>query len=130
MPEIQRFLRNTAQRKAIQDVFDEVDRPLSTEEVLELAQAKKEGLGIATVYRNLSALVEEDWLKVVELPGETPRYERAGKEHHHHFHCRSCGKVFEVDGCVKGIRQIVPKGFELSDHEIVLYGSCPQCLAA
>ncbi|MEO7157134.1 MAG: transcriptional repressor [Vicinamibacterales bacterium] len=120
--------RNTRQRGAIRRVFQRADRPLSTGEVLAGAQSEVAGLGIATVYRNIRTLCDEGWLVAVELPGDSPRYELQGKPHHHHFHCRRCNKVFEVDGCVPTLNAFAPKGFTLDDHEIVLYGSCADCL--
>jgi Fur family transcriptional regulator, ferric uptake regulator len=120
--------RNTRQKAAIRTVFQEAARPLSTAEVLEKAQSAVEGLGIATVYRNVKALSEEGWLQVVELPGETARYEVAGKEHHHHFRCDACTRVFESDGCVPGMGEpTLGPGFKVRGHEIVFYGLCPDC---
>ena len=60
--------RNTRQRQAIRRIFEEVDRPLSPQEVLPAAQSYVPGLGIATVYRNLKALVTDGWLESVALP--------------------------------------------------------------
>lgn len=119
--------RNTRQKTAIRDAFEEAGRPLSTGEVLDLAQSKVDGLGIATVYRNVKSLVDEGWLATVELPGETPRYEVAGKDHHHHFQCESCGRVFELHGCLPGLDKLAETGFSVKRHELVLYGSCPEC---
>lgn len=121
--------RDTAQRRAIRAAFAGTPRPLSPLEVLEGAQADLPGLGVATVYRALKMLTEEGWLVTVEIPGEPARYEIAGKPHHHHFHCRACGQVFEVEGCPRNIRTLTPAGFELEDHEIVLYGRCAGCAA-
>ena len=121
--------RNTRQREAIRQVFDDTDRPLGPHEVLDAAQAYVPALGIATVYRNLKGLVEEGHLQLVELPGESPRYERTGKHHHHHFHCRHCGRVYEVHGCPGDLRHLLPPGFVLDEHEVVLYGRCAACLA-
>ncbi|NUN95068.1 MAG: transcriptional repressor, partial [Candidatus Omnitrophica bacterium] len=87
----------------------------------------KPGLGIATVYRTLKSLLEEGSVVAVEMPGQALRYEAAGKEHHHHFHCRGCGRVFEVEGCPTGIGRLTPPGFRLEGHEIVLHGLCPDC---
>ncbi|MCZ2157089.1 MAG: transcriptional repressor [Bryobacterales bacterium] len=120
-------VRNTKQRRAIRDVFLEAKRPLAPEEVCELSQKKVDGLGIATVYRTIRTLLDEGWLAPVELPGEASRYEISGKEHHHHFHCRSCGKVFEVFGCLGGYTNLAPEGFELDSHEVILYGRCRDC---
>jgi Fur family ferric uptake transcriptional regulator len=119
--------RNTRQRRAIRDAFVTADRPLNPNEVLELATSGHEGIGIATVYRNIKALVEEGWLTTVELPGESARYELAGKAHHHHFHCKHCGKVYELTGCLTGFKAMAPPGFEVTGHEVLLYGSCNTC---
>ena len=86
------------------------------------------GLGLATVYRALKAGVEAGWLVEVRLPGErSVAYELAGKEHHHHFECRSCGKVYDVDGCPGHLNRLIPPGFVMEDHELVLYGRCERC---
>jgi Fur family ferric uptake transcriptional regulator len=61
------------------------------------------------------------------LPGESPRYEEAGKAHHHHFHCRKCDRVFEVDGCDAIFRRITPQGFRLESHDLTLSGLCADC---
>jgi len=119
--------RNTKQRDAIRRVFDHESDPLSPQEVLARSQSHCPGLGIATVYRNVKALLEEGWLVAVRVPGEPDQYERAGKRHHHHFQCRSCGYLFDIDGCVAGLDQMVPTGFELDGHELTLYGRCDQC---
>jgi Fur family ferric uptake transcriptional regulator len=119
--------RDTAQRRAIRTVFVQSQRPLSPKEVLEAAHDVVASLGIATVYRTVKALLEEDWLAVVELPGEVARYELAGKTHHHHFVCDGCHRVFEVNGCSGSLPVAVPKGFRLDRHELVLYGVCADC---
>ena len=120
--------RKTRQRDAIRNVFEEYDRPLGPHEVLDAAQAYTPGLGIATVYRTLKALTEEGWLAPVELPGEPQRYEVAGKGHHHHFRCRACDRVFEIDGCLTNLKKLVPRGFRIDRHEVVLYGTCKTCV--
>ncbi|MEO8026330.1 MAG: transcriptional repressor [Bryobacteraceae bacterium] len=121
-------IRKTKQRTAIRDAFERAGRPLAAEEVLSEAGKEAAGLGLATVYRGVKALVEEGWLVAVELPGEPPRYERSDKAHHHHFHCRGCGKMFEVEGCPPNLDRLVPSGFRLTGHEILMYGDCAACL--
>ncbi len=121
--------RDTRQRKAIRSALTEAGHPLSPKGLLEAARQEVEGLGIATVYRNLKILQDDGWVEPVELPGEPPRYEVAGKGHHHHFHCRSCDRVYEVDGCPGNVKSITPHGFQVEDHEVVLYGLCRRCAA-
>lgn len=119
--------RNTKQKAAIRAAFEAAGRPLATNEVLEMAQSEVEGVGIATIYRNVKSLVDEGWLTTVELPGELPRYEIAGKGHHHHFQCDRCARVFELHGCLPGLEKLAGAGFAVRRHEVVLYGICAEC---
>lgn len=119
--------RDTPQRRAIRDAILDADRPLTPEEVLEAGRSRVPTLGLATVYRNLKELGRGGWLQVVELAGEPARYERAGKPHHHHFLCRGCEGAFDVEGCAERIDALVPSGFTMEEHQLVLHGLCPDC---
>lgn len=120
-------IRHTRQKDAIRRAFSDADRPLSLEEAFAAAQQHHWSLGIATVYRNIKALVEDHWLTPVEIPGESTRYEVSGKQHHHHFHCNDCGKLYELEGCVGEIKPRLPRGFHATGHEFFLYGICASC---
>lgn len=119
--------RNTRQRTAIREAIALAGRPLLPQEVLDAAQAAAPGLSIATVYRNLRALQDEGEVQPVMLPGENPRYEIAGHAHHHHFQCRSCQRVFEVEACPGDMSHLAPAGFSVEDHDLTLYGRCNEC---
>lgn len=121
--------RNTRQLDAIRAAFDRARRPLSPLEALDLAQRDVDGLGIATVYRAIRTLVDEAWLTAVDLPGGAVLYERSGKAHHHHFQCESCGRVYELDGCLPAIHNLAAPGFTVHRHELTLYGNCASCAA-
>ena len=123
-------LRKTRQKDAIRNAFEQAARPLSPEEALLAAQELVEGISVATVYRNINSLVAERWLAIVEVPGEPARYEIAGKGHHHHFHCRACGRIYDLPGCaLPSVAPTLPAGFTLTGHELFLYGSCTACTA-
>jgi Fur family transcriptional regulator, ferric uptake regulator len=119
--------RDTRQRRAIRAVMEQAGRPLSPKEVLSASRRRVRTLGMATVYRTLNALLAEGELVEVQLPGEPPRYELSGKQHHHHFFCDACDRVYEVEGCPGAMTGLVPAGFELERHELVLYGRCAAC---
>jgi Fur family ferric uptake transcriptional regulator len=121
--------RDTKQRDAIRQVLADEGRPLSVNELLELAQSRVPGLGIATVYRNLKALTAEQRVVQVSLPGEPPRWEAAPEGHHHHFLCRTCDKLFEINDCPADLKRLLPEGYTLEEHDILLRGQCGACSA-
>jgi len=120
--------RKTRQKAAIREAFADANRPLAPEEVLRSARQQQPTLGIATVYRNIQTLVEEGWLQPVEVPGDSARYEVAGKHHHHHFQCNACGKVYDLEGCAVEGKPKLPRGFRASGHEFYVYGTCAACV--
>ena len=120
--------RMTNQRRAILAVLAETQRPMSPEEILELARREVEKLNQATVYRNLTSLIEDKQLVRVELLGKPPRYELAGLAHHHHFLCQECDRMFDLPGCHGLLKQAVPPGFEATGHELVMFGRCKTCV--
>lgn len=119
--------RQTRQRDAIQEAIEASDRPLSPREIHLLAASGHPGLNIATVYRTIKDLLLEAQIARVDLPGETARYELAGKAHHHHFHCKRCDRVFELAGCSFNRAAKIPRGFRMQGHEVIIWGLCDAC---
>ena len=122
-----RASRKTKQRDALREVLERSERPLSIGELLEAATRRIEGLGVATVYRTVNALLEDDVVAAVAIPGEPVRYELANKGHHHHFQCEKCTRVFDVAGCIDNIRKLIPPKFRVRTHELTVYGLCGSC---
>ena len=121
------MLRKTEQAEAIRETLDQADHPLTPREILRHARRRVPTLGLATVYRALRRGKDAGWLHVVDLPGEPPRYEPSGRGHHHHFHCRECGRVTEVTECRIQTHPSLPPGFTVDGHEVVLFGRCDHC---
>jgi len=119
--------RTTSQKKAIQEVFQKSDRPLGIEEIVSAGRQIIDSLDQSTVYRNLKLLVEQGWLLKISHPALGTMYERSGKGHHHHFHCRFCNKVFELPGCALNEEKLTPAGFVTEGHEVFLFGACASC---
>jgi Fur family transcriptional regulator, ferric uptake regulator len=119
--------RDTQQRAAIWNSLVRAGRPLSVHEVFDLARKEISGLGIATVYRNLKDLQSEDKVAQVELPGQPPRWEVTPEEHHHHFLCRNCDRIYEINNCPEDIARLLPEGYTLEEHDILLRGVCRIC---
>lgn len=119
-------MRRSPYRKLVHNAVRSADGPLSAAEVHELLGDS--GIGIATVYRLLNEGVEHGDLIGVDLPTGPRRFEPADMPHHHHFACSACNKVFALLGRPAGIDRLVPDGFELERHEVILSGRCPDCV--
>ncbi len=119
--------RTTKQKRAIRTAFETEGRPLSTNEAFEAAQGLVGGLGIATVYRSIKAMLDDGWLTPIDVPGKGVLYELSGKAHHHHFSCTTCHRVYELDGCVDNVIVPLPRGFKASGHDVTIFGRCATC---
>jgi hypothetical protein len=73
-------------------------------------------------------IIDDGWLKRISHPSLGALYERTGKGHHHHFHCRERNRAFELPGCALKEDKIAPSGFVVEDHEVFLFGICPCCV--
>ena len=121
--------RSTRRREAIAAVIAAAKRPLAPVEILRGARGRIPGIGIATVYRNVKSLAAAGTVRTVALPGEPVRYETNGAQHHHHFQCVDCRRVYDITGCPRALHRLAPPGFVVHDHSLTLYGRCPDCSA-
>ncbi len=119
--------RKTLQRDAILAAVADADGPLSPMEILDAAAERVPGVGLATVYRTVKLGVETGELQAVELPTGPTRYEPADRGHHHHFECRQCQHVYDIEGCPGRFDRLLPDGFTLESHDLVLHGLCESC---
>ena len=121
--------RITKQGTAILEAIQAAGRPLLSQEIFNISSVTVPGMGIATVYRNIKSLLDQGAIQEVLLPGENPRYElvHAGHDHHHHFQCNKCEKVYDVHACPGDLSHLAPAGFTVKDHDLILYGCCAEC---
>ncbi|MEO0414025.1 MAG: transcriptional repressor [Verrucomicrobiota bacterium] len=119
--------RKTHQRASILNHIEEFDRPVTPQELLSSAAEESPGLGLATVYRALKQLVDSGEVRKIEVAGVPPHYEIDRGVLHHFFVCETCQKMFDLEGCPGGFQDLLPPGFQMKSHEIVIYGTCSQC---
>ncbi|HUA75923.1 MAG TPA: Fur family transcriptional regulator [Solirubrobacteraceae bacterium] len=100
---------------------------------LERALAKSERrVSRASIYRILEELSELGAVQRVEIGAGEARYEavRHGHGHHHHLVCDDCGQLrpFRDEGLERAIKRAAERvAIEVSEHEVVLRGTCPAC---
>jgi Fur family transcriptional regulator, ferric uptake regulator len=126
--------RVTRQRLAVGALMDDLDDFRSAQQIHALLQARGDEIGLATVYRTLSAMAESGEFDVLRTEGGESLYRRCERDaHHHHIVCRSCGRTIEVQG--PDIEAFVAavaaqNGFVDVTHTVEMFGTCQSCAAA
>lgn len=127
-------LKVTNQRIGVLEVLSHAgDSHLTAEEIYELVKRNYPEIGMATVYRTIQLLLDLGLIDKISLDDGCARYEigkNTSNHHHHHLICLSCGKVysFQEDSLDKLENHIEKTmGFQVTDHEVKLYGYCGNC---
>ncbi|MDB4656867.1 transcriptional repressor [Candidatus Poseidoniaceae archaeon] len=116
--------RVTRQRQLVYDcVIDRKDHPSANEVFVDLQSS---GIGLATVYRQLSAMVDEGILKSFEHSGQI-RYDRLVTPHAH-FVCSVCDEIWDVD-LPKNIFSMAPveSNADIEELDLTWKGICKAC---
>ena len=125
-----RTRRPTRQRTAIEADVDRSDEFLSAQEIHASLVAGGDKIGLATVYRTLQAMVDEEALDSLRTDDGEIVYRRCSTGHHHHLVCRDCGRTVEVEG--PAVERWADKvsaehGFSDVSHTLELFGRCGDC---
>ena len=121
--------RKTQQGNIILEVIKKAKRPLTPLEIHQKAVQDRPRIGIATTYRHLRLRTEHNQVVGVDYPGQPPRYEWADGQDKVHFACRTCDKLFALEDTTSDTPPaMVPSGFQVQGFEVMLYGTCPECV--
>ncbi|MDM8560170.1 ferric iron uptake transcriptional regulator [Candidatus Parabeggiatoa sp. HSG14] len=105
-------------------------RHLSAEDVYKALLDSGEDVGLATVYRVLTQFEAAQLVTRHHFEGGLSVFELNEGYHHDHLVCIKCGKITEFFDEVIEKRQISiaqKYNFEITDHCLYLYGTCPAC---
>ena len=125
--EINIMQRQTRQRALLEEILTTSPQALSAQELFELAKERCPGLGLATIYRTINTWVENGEVKAIHLPNSATKYEAVQKGYRHYFQCENCAKTFGLSTCSGNFSKMLPEGFILKAHEVILYGLCSSC---
>ena len=125
-------LRITAGRRTILDVLFHAERPLSLQEIQDLAASEGDGPDYATVFRMVALLDRLHLVHKVNLQRSCSYYElNDPSKHYDHIVCTACGKVVVIDiPCpLAETEQRVAEhyGFRNLSHSLEFFGRCSDC---
>jgi len=119
-------------RRALVQLLDSQTCARSVLEIEDALRASKRPIARASIYRILDELERLGLVQRVETGQAMVRYERVceHEQHHHHLVCDECGLVMpfsdaELERAIGRLSEKVP--LRVSEHEIVLHGSCEAC---
>ena len=122
--------RNTWQKTAVLEQLSNTAEFVSAQELHQKISQSDKKLGLTTVYRALTEMVEQGTADSLSISDGEMRYRICTPEHHHHLICRVCGKTVEFD--LPGFEELAlevakANGFTELSHEIELFGVCTGC---
>jgi Fur family ferric uptake transcriptional regulator len=124
--------RLTEPRLSLAGLIADQDGHFTAAELVAAAQARRLGVGRATVFRTLEVLEDLGAVERLDLPSGEHAYVGCEPTHHHHVVCSRCGRATEIDDA--GLRSVVrdvarQTGYRIDEHRLELFGLCPDCLA-
>ena len=125
-------LKITPRRRAVIELFLKEGRYLGPYEVREALKERSIKLGLPSVYRILEELKEAGVLVKIEHKSRQLYYSlcRKPSPDHHHFICRKCNKVEEVEFCnFHEISRFIQNKLHgrVEHHSLHIEGLCSQC---
>jgi Fur family ferric uptake transcriptional regulator len=126
----ERGLRATGPRVGVLGALEDLGDHRSADEVRDRLAADGRGLPRSSVYNVLNSLVGAGLVVTADAGPGAVLYE-AGREWHHHFVCRSCQGVFDVE-CLVGASPCLNAGTAIGvvdDAQVIFRGTCAACTA-
>jgi len=121
----------TPQRIAVLEEITEDMGHRESEEIYMAIKSRSIHVSRATVYRTLDILVQNNFVRKLNLGDGRARYESKIDSHHHdHMICNICGKIIEyVDYEIEKLQEKVAKKYDfiLENHIHQLFGICKGC---
>jgi Fur family peroxide stress response transcriptional regulator len=120
-------LKVTPQRLAIVQALDHQGH-MAIEDLYQTMQKNFPSISLATIYKNITAMMEVLFLTEVKLPNQKSVYELA-KQEHAHLRCSQCHAIMDIElDTSKLINEAVKlSGFQINESSIVLNGLCKNC---
>lgn len=120
-------LKVTPQRVAI---VEELYRNghMNIDDLYKKLLSKFPSVSLATIYKNINAMVEKVFLSEVKIPNAKSVYELV-KTEHAHLVCSSCGYIEDIMLDTSSLFQQASSmsKFKLNTTDVVISGLCPHC---
>ncbi|NVJ53753.1 MAG: transcriptional repressor [Campylobacteraceae bacterium] len=120
-------LKVTPQRVAIvEELYS--NGHMNIDELYKKLLEKFPSISLATIYKNVNAMVEKVFLNEVKIPEAKSVYELA-KEEHSHLVCSSCGIIEDITIDTSILQSSIKENstFQIQNVDVVFSGLCKSC---
>ncbi len=118
-------LKATIQRTSILKTIDHFGH-ISIDEIYDNIKEQYPTLSLATIYKNIILMQENNVIIELPLNGKKSKYELK-KEEHMHLICETCEKITDTEITSKTKEALVIESFQLQTSQINLFGLCKAC---
>ncbi len=122
-------LRPTSKRLSVLETLAHRDDAVTAQDLYMEFRGQGEGIGLSTVYRTLTSLVEAGLLDTFQR-GDEQAFRACSPRHHHHLVCTSCHQVTELEAALveEWVGRVAQShDFEVSSHRADVFGVCAAC---
>ena len=122
--------RSTKQKEIVLNTLKESKEHPSIYELYDTIKEKYPTLGKATVYRNVSKMLDDNLIRRIRTADGVDHYD-GNMTPHIHLQCTSCNQIidiFENDFEVITEKLVKKINIEVYSYELLLIGNCEKCL--
>jgi Fur family peroxide stress response transcriptional regulator len=120
-------LKATPQRLAIIESIDNYGH-INIDKLYEEVKNKFNSISLATIYKNINAMIKNSLLTEVKIPHEKSVYEIV-KDEHSHLVCEKCAQVMDIKVDTNDIVNNISSKYDfiINQSDLVLSGICKNC---
>jgi Fur family peroxide stress response transcriptional regulator len=122
--------RITPQRLAVLKVLAASEGHPSVERIYESVRSQFPTTSIATIYKTVALLKQENEVIEISFPDGSNRYDGNKPYPHPHLICTRCRKIIDPDlSSLEDLAREVTKetGFQITTHRVDFFGICREC---
>jgi len=119
-------MKVTHQRLEILKYLDEHKTHPTVDQIYSKLKEKNPALSKTTVYNSLEILKKHNIIHAITISGSESRYDFKNTMHHH-FLCKKCGKIIDIDIECPNIKKISSDGYKIDEVHGYFKGICDKC---
>jgi Fe2+ or Zn2+ uptake regulation protein len=120
-------IKTTLQRLEILRYLDDHRTHPTADQIYSDLKKKNPSLSKTTVYNSLRIFKKHGIIQTLTISSSEIRYDFRCTIHHHFF-CKKCGKIIDIDNSCPHIEKIRKEGYQIDEAHGYFKGICKECI--